>query len=168
MRRQQQGWGLLLLALCGIGLVIWLDTHVPRVNGHSLQQVELTASAAQMQATEYKPLYRWLGVDSLFAAIYTVLFTWGLRWLATGVAGGRLDLLGRALSWVTAVAILFDLLENAILWVGADIGASSVSAWLPALVKLKWLSAVIFFAYGILWLGWRRRPVAAVQGSANS
>ncbi|MET0984307.1 MAG: hypothetical protein ABW034_02760, partial [Steroidobacteraceae bacterium] len=57
----------------------------------------------------------------------------------------------RALSWITAIAIAFDLCENAILWAGAAIGATRVSPWLPALVNLKWVSTAIFVSYAMVW-----------------
>jgi hypothetical protein len=155
MKTQQQMWALVILALCVIGLQAGLNESQPTVDGQALRQVELSTPLARLQPAEYAPLFAWLRIDTVFAVLYTVFFTWGLRWLAARLPRGWLNTLGRSLSWVTAVAILCNLIENAILWTAASIGARRVSPWLCVLVKLEWLSASIFVAYVILWGVWR-------------
>jgi hypothetical protein len=151
MRRQQQTWTLIILALCVIGLQVGLNGWQPTIDGQALRQVELSTPLAQLRPTEYAPLFTWLKIDTVFAVLYTVFFTWGLRWLSADLPRGRLNTLGRSISWVTAFAIVFNLVENAILWTAASIGARRVSPWLFALVKLRWLSVSIFVVYFILW-----------------
>jgi hypothetical protein len=70
--------------------------------------------------------------------LYSVLFAWLLRWRAANATDGW-SFAGRFLSWITALAVLFDLAENAILWTAASTAAADVSPWLSQLVWLKWL-----------------------------
>lgn len=159
MTRRQQAIALaLLLALTAVlfaGLVAW----APQVAGRPLNDAELSVPMSSLAPDERAPLFAWLLVDCVFALVYTVFFTWGLRWLAaeSSETHPRLDLIGRSLSWVTALAIVFDLAENAILWAAASTAAPQVSPWLGSLVKLKWVSLLVFLSYGLCWMIRRRR-----------
>lgn len=146
MNRQQQALALKWLAfVCvvfGVGLMAW----PPAVGGDPLNKVELTRSMDKLRAAESLHFYVWLGIDCVFAVLYSVLFTWILRWTAAE-ASDRWSFAGRFLSWTTAFAVLFDLTENAILWTAASTAAPNVSPWLRYLVHLKWLSLGIVVLY---------------------
>jgi hypothetical protein len=147
MRRQRQIWILAILALCVVGLKIGLARWQPTIGGQALRDVELSTPLARLQPAEHAPLLTWLRIDTALAVIYTVLLTWGLRCLSADLPPSRLNTLGRSLSWITALSIVFNFAENAVLYTAATIGATRVSPWLPSLVKLEWLPASIFAAY---------------------
>ena len=159
MNRKRQALALTWLAVACVVVFAVLAAWPPTVGGGSLSQVELTRSMDHLQAAERSHFYVWLGVDCVFALLYTVLFTWLLRWRAAGEASDRWSFAGRFLSWITALAILFDLAENAILWAAASTSAARVSPWLGSLVVLKWLSLGIVVLYFAAWGGarWRAR-----------
>jgi hypothetical protein len=151
MKRQQQLWTLWVFTIGAIALLISLIHLEPTIHGVPLRVAELRSPLAALQPAELTPLRFWLGLDFAFMVVYTIVFTGWMRTLA-GDSATRLAIVGRTLSWFVAFAVVFDAVENLILWVAADIGAARVSPWLPALVKLKWLSAVVFFGYLALWL----------------
>jgi hypothetical protein len=166
MRRPRQIWIPAILVLCVIGLKMGLAHWQPTIDGQALRDVELSTPLARLQPAEYAPLFAWLMIDTAFAVICTVFFTWGLRRLSADFPPGRLNTLGRALSWITALAILFNLVENAVLYTAASIGATHVSPWLSLLVKLEWLPASIFAAYMIAWA--LRNPAPKLPGAGSS
>jgi hypothetical protein len=151
MRRQQQTLTLIILALCVLGFQLGLYKWQPTIDGQVLQQAQSSIPLARLQPAEYSPLLTWLGLDALFAVLYTVFFTWTLRWLAAALPPGWLNTLGRTLSWVTALAVIFNLSRNVVLWVGATIGARHVSPWLQPLACLEWLPVTIFAFYAVCW-----------------
>lgn len=152
-----------LIGLLGvwIAILVLLNVWHPTVAGAPLRAAELTRPLSQLLPAERARFFGWLGVDTAFAFLYTVLYTSVLRVWASRSGKAWLDFLGRSLSWVTAVAILFDLTENAILWTQASTAATVISPWLPALVKLKWLSTLVVVVYGALWLVFRVRAKPA-------
>jgi hypothetical protein len=150
MNRQQQALALKWLAFVCAVFFAALAALPPTVGGDPLNEVELISSMNKLQAGECLHFYAWLGADCVFAVLYTVLFTWILRWRAAE-ASDRWSFAGRLLSWITAFAVLFDLGENAILWTAASTAAAEVSPWLRYLVKLKWLSLGIVVLYFALW-----------------
>ena len=153
MTRQQQSYlPLISLFLVGVGLAVLLSLWHPTVSGASLRDAELTRPLAGLLPAEQSRFFKWLGVDYAFALVYTVFYTSALRFLAAIARGTWLDLGGRVLSWITAIAILFDLTENAILWAAASTAATQISPWLPVLVKLKWVSTVLFLGYLCVWI----------------
>jgi hypothetical protein len=156
MTPQQQGWTLLVLLLCVIGLRSALYEWPPTIAGEALRRAELSTPLAQLRPAEFPHLFLWLRLAVLAALLYAIFFTWGLRWLSRRLRRGAINTLGRALSWITALAILFNLAEIAILWTAATIGARRISPWLTVLVKLEWLPLLIFIVYVILWLAARR------------
>lgn len=160
MSRRQQAIALALLLALTVLLFAGLAAWAPRVAGQTLRSAELSVAMSELLPNEREPLFAWLAVDCVFALVYTVFFTWGLRWLAAALVKThpRLDLIGRSLSWVTGLAIVFDLAENAILWAAASSAAPRVSPWLSSLVQLKWVSLMVFLAYGSCWLVRRPRP----------
>lgn len=141
--------GVLATLVVAVAVLLW--SVAPTLNGAALRDAELHTSLAQLRAEERAPFFRWLLWDCLFALLYTVFYTWMLRWLAAGARVSWLGVLGRTLSWFTAIALVFDLCENAILWAGAVIGATRVSPWLPVLVELKFASTAIFVGYVLMW-----------------
>lgn len=146
-----------IAGVCAVFLVA-LAFWPPTVGGMPLNEAELSRPMDRLKAGEYAYFYLWLGVDSVFALLYTVLLTWLLRWRAAD-AGDIWGFWGRFLSWVTAFAVLFDLTENAILWTAASTASTEVSPWLHHLVYLKWLSVVsvvLFLGAGTLFRGWPR------------
>ncbi len=163
MKRIHQLWVLAGLLLVTIATAAWLNGHAPTVNGHPLSQIELTTPLSKLKPAEYDAFYSWLGIDYGFMLVYTVFYTWALRWLAADERFPRLALAGRMLSWITAVAIIFDATENMILWADASLATLQVSPWLVVLVKLKWLSTVIFVAYATIWLLRQWFPRALVR-----
>ena len=165
MRRPRPVWIPAILALCVVGLKMGLARWQPTIDGQALRNVELSIPLARLQPAEYAPLFAWLMIDTAFAVVYTVFFTWGLRRLSADFPPGRLNTLGRSLSWITALAIVFNLVENAVLYTAARIGATRVSPWLPVLVKLEWLPASIFAAYVIAWALRRFAPKLPAAGN---
>lgn len=151
MKRQQQPWALWVFTIGAIALLISLIHLEPTINGIPLRVAQLRSPFGNLQPAQLTPLRYWLGLDLMFMVIYTIVFTGWMRWLA-GDSSSRLAVAGRTLSWFVAFAVIFDAVEDLILWVAADIGATRVSPWLPALVKLKWLSAVLFTGYLVAWL----------------
>jgi hypothetical protein len=151
MRRLRQIWIPAILILCAVGLKIGLECCQPTIGGQALRDVELSTPLARLQPTEHAPLVTWLGIDTAFTVIYIALLTWGLRRLSAELPPGRLNALGRALSWITALSVVFSVVENAVLYTAATIGATRVSPWLPPLVDLEWLPASIFAAYWAAW-----------------
>ena len=139
MNRQQQAVALKRLAVVCAVFFGALAAWPPTVGGDALNEVELTRSMDHLQACESLHFYLWLACDCVFSVLYSVLFTWILRWRAAE-ASDRWSFAGRFLSWITAFAVLFDLAENAILWTAAATAAANVSPWLRYLVRLKWLS----------------------------
>ncbi len=140
-------------------LAVW----PPTVNGVPLNEAEISRPMSQLQAGEYMHFYLWLGADCVFALLYTVFLTWLLRWRAAD-AGDIWGFAGRFLSWITAFAVFFDLLENAILWTAASTAATAVSPLLRHLVHLKWLSVTtvaLYFIAGKLFRGWPRNTTRA-------
>ncbi len=135
-------WLALACAVFLIALVHWQ----PTVDGMPLNEAELSRSMDQLKTAESGRFYLWLSADCVFALLYTVLFTWLLRWRAAG-ASDVWGFVGRFLSWFTALAVLFDLSENAILWTAASTAASEVSPWLSYLVHLKWSPAIVVALY---------------------
>jgi hypothetical protein len=146
-----QRWTLGIVTVGMIVILILLIRHTPTIGGIELRVAELHVPFAKLQAAEMAPLRHWLAWDFVFMAIYTITLTWWTRVLA-GDSDTRLAIVGRTLSWFVAFAVVFDVLENLILWVAADIGASRVSSWLPALVQLKWLPPALFVVYLAIWL----------------
>lgn len=170
MTRQQQLAVLAILA-AATALLLWaLITFAPTVNGVAMREAELRYAMDSLQPTERFAFFCWLAIDSCFAVSYTALFARGLRWLAADAHPAWFATLGRGLSHVVILAILFDLAENLILCVSALINARGISPWLPALVKLKWLSAGLSGSYLLLWIVLRyvpRRGEATSSGSAD-
>jgi hypothetical protein len=156
MTRQRQIRLLIGLFVVWLAFAILLSAWYPSIGGMPLRKAELAEPLSKLIATERVRFFTWLGVDTLFAVVYTIFYTAGLRVLAANSRSAGLDFLGRSLSWVTAFAIVFDLAENAILWTQASTAATAISSWLPALVKLKWLSTIIFFTYSAIWIIGRR------------
>src|ERR1700730_18469146 len=155
MTRKQQTTTLVgLFGLC-VSLAILLNVWHPTVAGLALSEAELTRPLSRLLPAERPRLFEWLSVDYAFALLYTVFFTAALRVLAAHTSSTALDVIGRALSWVTAFSIVFDLTENAILWTAANTAATGISPWLFGLVKLKFLSATIFLLYWVIWLAYR-------------
>ena len=152
MTRQRQGDVLGWLAFFVIVLLGVLTELHPTVGGNSLRDVELTVPLSHLQHAEHPRFFGWLLIDDVFTIVYTVFFTGALRWLAADAPRPWLNLLGRSLSWLTAFAILFDLLENALLWTGATLGTTVIPTLLTPLVSLKWLSAGVFLTYFAIWL----------------
>ena len=152
-------WLALVCVVFFAALALW----PPTVGGMSLNEAELSRPMSQLEAGEYTHFYLWLGADCVFAITYSVLLTWLLRWRAAD-AGDIWGFAGRFLSWTTAFAVLFDLLENAILWTAASAAATAVSPLLRHLVYLKWLSATtvaLYFIAGKLFQGWPRKTPRA-------
>jgi hypothetical protein len=158
MQRQQQRTVLVMLAIITVLLFILLAALAPTVGGVAMRQAELSKPMDLLQPAERWPLFRWLTIDCVFAVIYTVFFAWTLRWLAADAMVGWLSTLGRGLARVVIFAVLFDLTENLILWVSALVGAHQISPWLPTLIKLKWLSPILFVVYLLLWIFRRHLP----------
>lgn len=152
MTRSRQLRVLAMLVGATLLLLALLCVLKPTVDGEALRNAELRIPMDRLQHAERDPFLRWLAIDTVFAVIYTVLFTWGLRWLARATRRRWLKIWGRGLSWLVAYAIVFDLVENLILWVSVLIDAHDISPWLSSLVKLKWLSAEVFSGYLMLWL----------------
>jgi len=159
MNRKRQTLALSWLGVACVAIFAVLAVWPPTVGGENLNRVELTRSMDHLQAAERSHFYAWLGVDCVFALLYTVLFTWLLRWRAAAEASDGWSFAARFLSWITALAILFDLAENAILWAAASTSAARVSPWLGSLVVLKWLSLGTVVLYLAAWGGarWRAR-----------
>jgi len=158
MNRKRQALALSWLAVVCAVIFVVLAAWPPTVGGDALHEVVLTRSMDRLRAAERSHFYAWLRVDSVFAVLYTVLFTWLLRWRAAQASDGW-SFAARFLSWITALAILFDLAENAILWSAASTAATRVSPWLSSLVVLKWLSLGIVVLYFAAWGGawWQAR-----------
>lgn len=155
MTRKQQTTtlvGLLVLCTC---VAILLNVWHPTVAGLALREAELTRPLSRLLPAERSRLFEWLCVDYAFALLYTVFFTGALRSLAARTSSSTLNVIGRTLSWVTAFAIVFDLVENAILWTAASTAATGISPWLFGLVKLKFLSATVFVLYWLIWFAHR-------------
>lgn len=157
MNPRQQTIALVALLLLTLVLLAGLNLVPARVGGQALRDAELSVPLSRLHHDEHLLLGVWLVVDCVFALVYTVFFTGGLRWLAARTSRPGLGLIGRGLSWVTALAIVFDLAENAILWAAASTAAPNVSPWLSSLVRLKFLSAAVFLAYLLAWLALRGR-----------
>jgi hypothetical protein len=157
MNPRQQTVALLVLLVLTLALLAGLNAVPARIDGQVLRDAELSVPMSRLQPEERPSLRNWLVVDCVFALVYTLFFTGSLRWLAARAPRPWLDLIGRSLSWVTALAIVFDLTENAILWAAASTAAPNVSPWLGTLVRLKFLSAVVFLAYLLTWLALRPR-----------
>ena len=156
MTRQQKSYLPLISCLVvGVGLAVLLNVWHPNVNGVPLRDAELTRPLGGLLSTERSRFFEWLGVDYAFAFVYTAFYTGALRFLAAIARGTWLDVVGRTLSWITAIAIVFDLAENAILWASASTAATRISPWLPVLVKLKWVSTVLFVGYLFVWIAYR-------------
>ena len=151
MNRRQQGQVLVLLTAVVAILLAYLWLAPPRLGSQALRGVALMSAMPELSPVERERLMGWLGIDTGFALVYTVFFTWGLRWLAKDTCRS-LDVAGRALSWVTALAISFDLTENAILWSAATTGSQSGSPWMTWLASLKYLSTCIAVIYLVVWL----------------
>jgi hypothetical protein len=150
MNRQQQAIALKWLGLSCVALFATLAAWPPTVGGDALNDIELTRSMSNLRADECLHFYVWLAADGVFAVLYSVLFTWLLRWRAADASVGW-SFAGRFLSWITALAVLFDLAENSILWTAASTAAADVSPWLRYLVGLKWLSLGIVVVYFAAW-----------------
>ena len=133
MNRRRQAVTLAGLFALGVLLLVGLAAFAPTVDGVGLRSAELTVPMVRLHEEERRHLFVWLGVDYGFALVYTVFYTWALRWLAAATGRAWLDFLGRSLSWLTAVAFAFDGAENAILWVSASTGAAQISPWLSSL-----------------------------------
>jgi hypothetical protein len=168
MTRSRQLRVLAILAVATLLLLALLHVFKPTVDGVTIRNAELHIPMDRLQQAERDPFLRWLAIDTVFAVIYTVLFTWGLRWLARTTRRRWLKILGRGLSWLVAYAIVFDLAENLILWVSVLIDAHDISPWLSSLVKLKWLSLYVFFGYVILWLIVHFRPPRTIHKKITS
>jgi len=152
MTLKRQIWVLIGVAGAWVAFIVLLNAWHPSVGGVPLREAELARPMSQLLPAEQAHFFEWLGADYVFALVYTVLYTAALRILAAHSRSPSVDLLGRSLSWVTAIAILFDLMENAILWTQASTAATVISPWLPTLVKLKWLSTIIWLTYGLIWI----------------
>jgi hypothetical protein len=158
MNPRPQTIALAALLLLTVALLAWLNVAPPRLDGQTLHGAELSVPMSRLRQDERLPLHVWLAVDCVFALVYTAFFTGGLRWLAARASRPWLVLVGRGLSWVAALAIVFDLAENAILWAAASTAAPNVSPWLGSLVRLKFLSTAVFVGYLLAWLALRWRP----------
>lgn len=150
-----------LAALLGLGLALLAVLHAwpATIDGRLLLDAALGVPLSRLRAGEREHLYVWLAVDCVFALVYTIFYTAALRVLAENAASAAMKVAGRWLSWLTAVAIVFDLAENAVLWAGARTAAPQVSPWLASLAALKLLSTAVFLAYAAAWLvahGWPR------------
>jgi hypothetical protein len=168
MQRQQQRTVLVILAIVTVLLFILLGALAPTVGGVTMRQAELSKPMDLLLPAERCPLFCWLSIDCVFAVIYTAFFAWALRWLAVDARVSWLSTLGRGLARVVIFAVLFDLAENLILWVSALVGAHLISPWLPTLIKLKWLSPILFVTYLILWLLRRHLPPMNKAASATA
>lgn len=148
-----------LAALFGLGLALLAVLHAwpATIDGQRLLDAALGVPLSRLRAGEREHLYVWLAVDCAFALVYTVFYTAALRVLAANAATAAMSVAGRRLSWLTAVAIVFDLAENAVLWADARSAAPQVSPWLASLVSLKFVSTAVFLAYAAAWLVARRR-----------
>lgn len=155
-RRTQFAWLCALAFATGTFAIVLARTE-PTVGGQLLSYAEFHLPLRELQSSESEALFQWLRADFALIAAYTLLWTWGLRWLAYAAPSAQLAVWGRSLSWIAVFAALFDVLENVILWTAADVAAPHVSPWLPVLAKLKWSSTVLALAYGLLWWWGRRR-----------
>ncbi len=166
MNRRHQAVALAALFALGLLLLAVLAALPPTIDGVALRSAELTVPMVHLHHEERRHLLVWLGLDYGFALVYSVFYTWGLRWLAAGTRRAWLNFLGRSLSWLTAAAFAFDAAENAILWASASTAAAKVSPWLSSLVTLKFLSSVIFLVYAALWLYCRWRIASKGPGAS--
>lgn len=143
----------------GLALLAFLHGWPATIDGQLLLDAGPTVPLSRLREGEREHLVVWLAVDCVFALVYTVFYTAALRMLAANTASRVMSFVGRSLSWLTAVAIVFDLTENAILWAGASTAAPQVSPWLASLASLKFVSTWVFLAYVVAWfvVRWRAR-----------
>lgn len=158
-RRRQIGVLGVLFGL-GFALLAFLHGRPATIDGQLLLDAASTVPLSRLRTGEREHMYVWLAVDCVFALVYTVFYTAALRMLAANTASRVMSFAGRSLSWLTAVAIVFDLTENAILWAGAGTSAPQVSPSLVSLASLKFVSTWVFLAYVAAWfvVRWRARP----------